>query len=264
MHVFVLSVNGKPLMPTTQAKARKLLRDEKAVIVGYKPFTIQLTYKTKTEIVQPITIGVDTGAKFIGIAVETEGKIIAKGEIELRTDVSKLLTLRRLLRRARRSRKLRYRPKRFNNRARPEGWLPPSIQSRVDNTIMWIEKFRDVLPNPKIIVEVGKFDVNQLKITNGDSITKENELTGRYYVFARDNYTCQKCKKKNVKFRVHHIIFRSNGGTDEPDNLITLCLECHGKVHKGEFFIKGIKFFPVTEILTILTYLGNASLTLQF
>ena len=49
----------------------------------------------------------------------------------------------------------------------------------------------------------------------------------RYFVFARDNYTCQVCKKKNKILNTHHIIYRSHGGTDRASNLITVCTDCH-------------------------------------
>ena len=50
-----------------------------------------------------------------------------------------------------------------------------------------------------------------------------------YYVLARDEYTCQLCHKhgEGVKLVVHHIVYRSQGGTDRVDNLITLCTNCH-------------------------------------
>ena len=49
----------------------------------------------------------------------------------------------------------------------------------------------------------------------------------RYFVFARDEYTLQVCKKKNKILQTHHIIYRSSGGTDGSDNLITVCTDCH-------------------------------------
>jgi hypothetical protein len=33
---------------------------------------------------------------------------------------------------------------------------------------------------------------------------------------------------------IHHIHYRENGGTDEDDNLICLCKNCHGRVHENE------------------------------
>ena len=55
----------------------------------------------------------------------------------------------------------------------------------------------------------------------------------REAILHRDNYTCQCCGKKHVRLEVHHIIFRSLGGTDDEKNLITLCEMCHKLVHDG-------------------------------
>ena len=55
----------------------------------------------------------------------------------------------------------------------------------------------------------------------------------RNAILHRDNYTCQCCGKKNCRLEVHHIKFRSNGGTDDEENLITLCKDCHDGVHAG-------------------------------
>ena len=260
MQVFVLGINDNPLMPTHPAKARKLIKEKKAIIIGYRPFTIQLTYET-TEYTQPITIGVDTGAKFIGIAVESEGKILAKGEIELRADISKLLTKRKLLRRARRSRNLRYRESRFNNRFKPKGYLPPSIKSRINNTIMWIEKFKDLIPTPKLIVEIDKFDVQKIK--NEEIYSKEYQrgeaydfYNVRYYVFARDNYKCQVCKGKSKDkiLQTHHIITEINGGSNMADNLATICTKCHKRYHTGKIKheFKKPKQYKETAFINIL------------
>lgn len=224
-------------MPTTPQKARKLLKQNKAKVINYKPFTIQLLYVTG-EAKQPINIGIDLGAKYIGIAIQSENKVITKGEIELRQDVKSLLDTRRQYRRGRRYRKTRYRKPRYDNRKKSKGWLPPSIQSRIDNTFMWIDKFVDLLPNPKLNIEVGKFDVQKMinpKIEGTDY--QKGQTYGyydiRYYVFARDSYTCQVCKKKDKTLQTHHIKYVSKGGSNRADNLITVCTDCHtSKNHK--------------------------------
>ena len=57
----------------------------------------------------------------------------------------------------------------------------------------------------------------------------------RQVVLKRDNYTCQKCGKfENVKLHCHHIIPHINSPleTNDPDNCITLCKDCHKEVHK--------------------------------
>ncbi len=55
-------------------------------------------------------------------------------------------------------------------------------------------------------------------------------------VLNRDNYTCQCCKgkHKDSKLEVHHIVFRSQGGSDEESNLLTLCHTCHKDLHSGK------------------------------
>ena len=68
MRVFVKNMREEPLMPCSNQKARKLLKDGKAKIYQYNPFTIQLMIPTG-EATQPINIGIDTGAKMIGVAI---------------------------------------------------------------------------------------------------------------------------------------------------------------------------------------------------
>lgn len=231
MRVFVKNMRGKPLMPCSQRKARLLLKEGKAKIIGYKPFTIQLLHSTG-ETTQEIHLGVDTGAKYIGIAATSEDKVLVKGEVELRDDIHKNMMVRHQARRDRRNRNTRYRKARFLNRKRREGWLPPTVQSKLDATFMWIDRFYSLLPNPILHIEVGKFDIH--KMINPD-VVKDGYENGqcagyydvRYFVFARDNYTCQVCKKKNKILNTHHIIYRSKGGTDRADNLITVCTDCH-------------------------------------
>jgi hypothetical protein len=231
-------------MPTTPQKARKLIKKNKAKIINYEPFTIQLLYATG-ETKQPVNIGIDLGAKHIGVAIQTDNKVISKGEIELRDDVKSLLETRKTYRRSRRNRKTRYRKPRFDNRKRQDNWLPPSIQSRINNTFMWIDRFVELVPNPTLNIEVGKFDVQ--KMMNPDIKGKEYQdgsscgyYNTRYYVFTRDNYTCQVCKKKGKILQTHHIIYKSKGGTDRANNLITVCTDCHNhKNHQeGEIFYK--------------------------
>ena len=59
-------------------------------------------------------------------------------------------------------------------------------------------------------------------------------------VLNRDNYICQYCKgkHKDSKLEVHHIIYRSQGGSDEESNLITLCHTCHKDLHSGKIIPK--------------------------
>lgn len=225
-------------MPCSQRKARFLLKEGKAKIILYKPFTIQLKIPTG-ESTQEVHIGVDTGAKHIGIAATSNDKVLVKGEIELRDDIHKNMQTRSELRRTRRNRNLRYRQARFLNRNRKERWLPPTVKSKLDATFMWIDRFCDLLPNPVLHIEVGKFDTQ--KMINPDIANEEyqnGQCTGyydvRYFVFARDNYTCQVCKKQNKILNAHHLLYKSKGGSDRADNLITVCTDCHSSENHKE------------------------------
>lgn len=80
--VYVLDINGQPLMPTARhGKVRRLLNSYLAKVVKRCPFTIQLLYKSTNEI-QPVSLGVDAGSKHIGLAATTEKKGRLSGRID--------------------------------------------------------------------------------------------------------------------------------------------------------------------------------------
>lgn len=113
----VLDRQGKPLMPTTRlGKVYRLLKTQKAHIVSYEPFTIQLDYEPDTHVIQPMTLGVDSGAIHSGYSVTNEHREYYNAEVIARDDISRNLSDRHMYRRTRRSRKTRYRKPRFNNR----------------------------------------------------------------------------------------------------------------------------------------------------
>ena len=66
---------------------------------------------------------------------------------------------RRALRRVRRNRNTSYREARFENRRRDAGWLPTSLQHRVDTTTTWIRKFQRFACIDELAVERVKFDM---------------------------------------------------------------------------------------------------------
>lgn len=237
--VYVLNINGQPLMPTQRhGKVRRLLKAGKAKVIKRCPFTIQLLYETQDN-VQPVSLGVDAGSKYIGISATTEEIVLYEAEIELRNDIVKLLSDRREQRRGRRNRKTRYRKPRFNNRRRKDGWLAPSVQNKVDSHLTAIRKVHEILPVTKVIVEVASFDIQKIKnLDIKRTEYQKGEQLGfwnvREYVLWRDNHTCQCCKgkSKDKVLNVHHIESRKTGG-NAPNNLITLCETCHKGYHNG-------------------------------
>ena len=164
--VYVLNLNGEPLMPTNRhGKVRRLLRDKKAKVIKKCPFTIQLLYEV-SNFIQEITLGVDSGSKHIGLSATTKEKVLFEADVELRNDIVENISTRREYRRSRRNRKTRYRKVRFNNRKKKENWLAPSIQQKIDSHLTMIEKVNKILPISKIIVEVASFDIQKIKNPN--------------------------------------------------------------------------------------------------
>ena len=237
--VYVLNIQGEPIMPCKEAKARKLLKQNKAKIAKHEPFTIQLLFECENQ-VQDVSLGVDTGSKHIGISATTEKQVLYETDVELRNDIVSKLSSRREARRTRRNR-LRYRPARFNNRVKSKhkGWLAPSIEQKINTHIQVIKHLHEVLPITKIIVETAQFDIQ--KINNPEIQGEEyqqGEQSGfwnvREYVLFRDNHECQHChgRSKDNILNVHHIESRKIGG-NAPNNLITLCETCHKAYHSG-------------------------------
>lgn len=246
MLVYVLKQNGQPLMPTERfGKVRRLLKEKKAKVVCREPFTIKLLYEPETDVVQECYCGVDTGSKHIGVAVVGNDKVLYQSQTELRSDIKKKMERRRGFRKVRRSRKTRYRKKRFLNRRNPirKDRLQPSVKHKVHAHIDEIEFCKKILPVSDLILEVSQFNIALMK--NPALISEKAKHWGyqkgfnygyssrRSAILHRDNYTCQCCGKKNCRLEVHHIKFRRNGGTDDEENLITLCEDCHKGVHAG-------------------------------
>lgn len=243
--VYVQDIDGKPMMPTTRhGKVRRLLKDNKAVVVNTCPFTIKLTYKT-SDYKQEIVLGVDAGTKHVGLSATTKSKELYSGEVILRNDVVELLSTRRESRRVRRNR-LRYRKPRFENRVKSKrlGWVAPSVRHKVDAHIRVIDNICSTLPISRIIVEIAQFDTQKIKNPDisGNEYQEGDQLgfwNVREYVLARDGHKCQHCKGKSKDpiLNVHHIESRKTGG-DSPSNLITLCETCHKEYHKGNIDLK--------------------------
>jgi len=235
MLVYVINKDNRPLMPTNPRKARLLLKEGKAKIYKYEPFTIQLIYGSSGYI-QKSTLGIDAGSKNIGVAAVTDsGKVLYTAEVELRQDIKENLYVRSFLRKGRRYRKTRYRPSRWLNRKRELGWLPPSIRSKIAAHIKQVTDICKILPISNIKVEVGLFDVQAILDPNIAGKEYQNGTLKGYdskkeYIKVRDKYTCMYkdlrtdivCSKK---LEVDHMFPKSRGGSDSIDNLICSCSE---------------------------------------
>ena len=236
--VFVIDKEEKPLLPTHPARARKLLRNGKAKVIRVVPFTIQLE-KIIENPVGSFTVGIDDGAKEVGVAVvnEVNKEVVFRGTIRLRQDVSKKIKQRSQYRRSRRGRKCRHRKARFLNRKQMTPL--PSVRQRKESILRMVKDLKKVVNVTEVVIEQGQFDISSL--VAGKQLVgiefQQREYEGRNFrakVLWRDNYTCQHCGEKE-ELNAHHIRAKIDGGGDTPKNGITLCKKCHDSLHAGEW-----------------------------
>ncbi len=231
----VLDKQGKPLMPTTRlGKVYRLLKTQKAHIVSYEPFTIQLDYEPDTHIIQPLTLGVDSGAIHSGYSVANKHREYYSAEVIARNDISNRLSDRRMYRRNRHYRKTRYRQPRFNNRKnKKKGWSPPSLEQKVAVQMNEINHLHRYFPIEKIIVEVAEFDIQKIKNPDISGIEyQQGTLQGyniRNYLLEKHRHKCFYCGKTVSDFEVEHMTPKARGGSNRIDNLTLSCHDCNQK-----------------------------------
>ena len=229
----VLDQQGKPLMPTTRlGKVYRLLKAQKAHIVSYEPFTIQLDYQPDTQVIQPMTLGVDSGAIHSGYSVANEHREYYSAEVVARNDISNRLSDRRMYRQNRRSRKTRYRKPRFSNRKnKKKGWLPPSLEQKVAVQVNEIDHIHRYFPIETIIVETAEFDIQKIKNPDISGIEyQQGTLQGyniRNYLLEKHGRKCFYCGKAVSGFEVEHMLPKSTGGSNRIDNLTLSCHDCN-------------------------------------
>ena len=253
----VLDTNKRPLYPIHPAQARQLLKNKKAAVFRQFPFTIILKESRPDSPVSPLRLKIDPGAKFTGMALvnDSTGEVVFAAELKHRGFVIRdALTSRRQLRRSRRARKTRYRQPRFLNRTRPNGWLAPSLQSRVENIKTWVKKLRKFAPIEAISQELVRFDMQLM--ANPDIQGKEYQqgtLAGyetKEYLLEKWNRQCAYCGVKDVPFQVEHIHPRAKGGSNSITNLTLSCEKCNTK--KGTKDIKDFLKKDPTRLQKIL------------
>jgi hypothetical protein len=245
MAVFVLDKHKQPLMPASEKRARLLLSRGRAVVVRRYPFTIRLKDRVGGDR-QPLQIKLDPGSKSTGVALVRESEVISisTGEIAKHLHILNLFQLnhrgqaisdalksRSGFRRRRRSKNLRYRKARFNNRTKKAGWLAPSLQHRVNSILRLVEKIRKLSPVTSSAQELVRFDMQQMENPEISGVEyQQGELAGfevKEYLLLKWNHQCAYCDKKDIPLEVEHIIARINGGTNRVSNLTLACRCCN-------------------------------------
>ncbi len=167
----VLDKDGLPLMPTKPSRARRWLKEGKAKVVynDLNIFCIQLLVEPNGEEKQPIALGVDPGKKFSGVGVQSAKFTLFMGHLVLPfSEVTKKMSARRLLRRARRGRRINrkkiafhkraHRQKRFDNRRQCK--LPPSIRANKELELRVTKELVKLFPVSRITYEHVKANGN--------------------------------------------------------------------------------------------------------
>jgi RRXRR protein/HNH endonuclease len=240
MSVLVLDKKKQALMPCSEKRARLLLSRKLAVVHRMHPFTIRLKKRIGGE-TQPIQIKLDPGSKTTGVALvvllKDRIKVLNLFHLQHRGQAIKDALESRRGHRCMRRAKLWYRPARFNNRVKPEGWLPPSLQHRVDTTLSLVNRLSRLAPVCEIVVERVKFD---MQLMDNPEIAGVGYQQGTLVGYTVKEYLLEKHSRKCVYcggvsgdniLEVEHIVPRSQGGTNSIKNLTLSCKCCNQ--HKG-------------------------------
>ncbi|MBI5813576.1 MAG: RNA-guided endonuclease IscB [Deinococcota bacterium] len=238
--VFVLDKRKKPLMPCSEKRAR-LLQRGRAVVHRLQPFTIRLKDRTREDgQLQPVGLKLDPGSRVTGVALvcreeRADGfhdhalhlsEIVHRGQA-----IRERMGKRSAYRCRRRSANLRYRAPRFDNRTRPQGWLPPSLRSRVDNVSTWVDRYCRLAPIRFVEVESVRFDTQVLQDPEiSGALYQQGELLGYEvweYLLEKWGRRCAYCGTEGVPLEVEHILPRSRGGSDRVSNLTLACRACN-------------------------------------
>ena len=230
--IFVLNQNKDALDPCHPAVARKLLKGGKAAIYRKYPFSLILLEQVKPATTQDYRLKIDYGSRHTGLAILQNNKVMWMAQIEHKTTIKKNMYQRAGYRRRRRTKNLRYREPRFYNRTRPAGWLPPSLQSRVDNIATWTQRLMAICPITAISYENLKFDTQLMRNPEISGIEyQQGTLYGyevREYLLEKYQRKCAYCGATGVPLEVEHIIPKSRPGTSNRiDNLCMACKPCN-------------------------------------
>ena len=235
--VFVVDTKKQPLDPIHPGKARLLLKQGKAAIWRRFPFTIILKYAVPGAIQEPLRVKLDPGSKTTGVVVlnDARGEVVFAMELSHRGHkITEALETRRAIRRSRRQRKTRYRQPRFDNRRnKGEGWLPPSLESRIRNVLTWIKRLSRVCLISACSLELVKFDMQQMDHPEISGVQyQQGTLAGyevREYLLEKWGRQCAYCGARDVPLEVEHITPRSKSRDDRVCNLTLSCHSCNDK-----------------------------------
>ena len=259
--VAILDTHKRILEPCHPSVARRLLREGQAAVYKRYPFTIILKREVLSPKTTDYTLSIDPGSKCTGMAItDSKNNIVACFELHHRgSAIKKGLSDRANYRRSRRTRKRRYRPARWQNRARKapvltadgwkyqsfgqssKGWIAPSLMSRVFNIHTWVNRLSKIYPIARLAVEHVKFDTQLMENPEISGVEYQRgtlfEVEVWEYLLEKFGRKCYYCGAKNVPLEKEHILPKAKGGTNRVSNLTVSCRKCNiekGKRHPDE------------------------------
>ena len=136
---------------------------------------------------------------------------------------------------------------RFMNRKRARGWITPTVRQLIQTHLSALKEVSNLLPIDAVAIELNKFAFMQLDDGSCMGMDFQNGRLRGYaskyeYIDCRKAHICCLCGKRGIE-HYHHLVKRSEGGSDLPENLIGICAICHENIHNGRLTtkIKGIK-----------------------
>ena len=163
IRVSVQNPDGTPVMPTKSSRARRWIKLGKAIAVrnDLEVYGVRLLSEPSGRETQDIALGIDPGKLFTGIGLQSTKATLFKAHLQLPfKSVTKKMTTRRILRRARRGRRINrklpynqrcHRQKRFDNRRQRK--LVPSIRANKQMELRVVKELHKLYPISQIIYE---------------------------------------------------------------------------------------------------------------
>jgi len=250
MLALVQNKDNNPLSPCHPARARLLLKQNKAKVITKYPFTIRLTYQIESPVFLPTRATLDDGkTSGIGVVQENNTHNLALCRAEMLTrgeQISDNLKTRKSNRSEQRNRRNRNRgtkgePK-IHYRIKNQEY-PPSIRADVEAKVNAIKRLMKLYPITEIVLEPIKIDIVKTidptikgngyrqGLMNGINATSKNQ-TRRLAILGRDGYRCLYCGTAvtNETACIHHFVQRKHSGSARFDINGTLCVGCHTSV----------------------------------
>jgi hypothetical protein len=203
MKVPVVDSAGVPLMPTTEHRAIKMVKKREATPFWKQGvWCIRLNKEPSARNMQPIVAGVDPGSKREAIVLKSEAHTIINVQMDAVTYVSNRIEIRRNMRRSRRKRKTPYRQPR-SNRARKDGWIPPSTKARWQWKLRVLNFLAKLYPITDVVVEDVKAHTQKgmrqwnanFSIIEGGKTWFYDQIRARWKLWTREGWQTAETRK---------------------------------------------------------------------